>query len=432
MANISRNIFAVTLLSLFTLLFSGLKAQEVEYVDDESCGCELVFIDGIQTTQDGNRFGFRRADGTVIKPNIYLYVDKFHGDYCKVYLDDHQCGMIDRDGNEIVPCLYFDLEYPSDGRIWAMRDGQVGFLDMHGNVAIPFQYKRAGSFSEGRAQVLVVIDSFSMGCTYIDTAGNRLFPPVFDNAMPYNEGYAPVFRYQRWGLIDRDGHEVLPTMYEHLTTNADSCFFAGDEYGMALFDYSMKPLTPFVYTWVNSVSEGLIGVQRDGKYGFIDRSGREVIPCTYDEIGLFQQGRTLVRKGDKYGIIDTAGRIILPIEYDNRTPKGMKYMYYDSLALVEKDGKLGFVDLDGNLAVPFYFEEAYNFAEGLASVKYNGMWGYIDTKGDVFMPFIFDLASPYQWGRAEVVYMGNVSKVDRRGKCVKNCNGVIAWRNWKE
>ena len=423
---------ALPCLLVLALLASPLAAQQMEYVDDETCGCELFFIDGIQTTTDGTLFGFKRADGTQIAPNIYRYVDKFHDGYCKVYLDDGQCGMIDRDGNQIVPCIYDDMEYPSCGRILAYKDNLFGYLDLQGRVRIPMQYLRAGSFSEDRAQVLVVIDSFSSGCTYIDTTGRQLFPPVFDNAMPYSEGYAPVFRYQRWGLIDRDGREVLPIMYESMTTNHDSVFFAGSADGMALFDYNMKPLTDFVYTWVNSCTEGLIGVRRDDKYGFIDRHGREVIPCIYDGTGIFQQGRTMVCLGNHYGIIDTTGRVVLPIEYDDKTPKGMKYMYYDSLALVEKDGKLGFVDLEGNIRIPFYFEEAYNFSQGLACVKYNGMWGYVDTRGKVFLPFIFDHASPYQWGRAEVVYNGNVSKVDLKGKCVKNCNGIIAWRTLEE
>ena len=107
-------------------------------------------------------------------------------------------------------------------------------------------------------------------------------------------------------------------------------------------------------------------------------------------------------------------------------------MYYDSLALVEKDGKLGYVDLDGKLVIPFYFEEAFQFSEGLAAARFQGMWGYIDTHGDIFMPFIFYAATPYKYGRAEVIYQGAARKVNRKGKCVRNCNGIIAWRNWQE
>ena len=109
-------------------------------------------------------------------------------------------------------------------------------------------------------------------------------------------------------------------------------------------------------------------------------------------------------------------------------PHGTKYMYYDSLALVEKDGKLGYVDLNGRLVIPMYFEQAYNFSEGLACTRFGGLWGYIDRRGEVFVAHIFDYASPFSWGRAEVVYNGNVSNMDRTGRCVKNCKGIIAWR----
>ena len=95
----------------------------------------------------------------------------------------------------------------------------------------------------------------------------------------------------------------------------------------------------------------------------------------------------------------------------------------------EKDGKLGFVDLDGKLVIPFYFERAYHFTQGLAAVRHQGLWGYIDTNGDVYLPFVFEFVSPFRWGRAEVVYNGNTSKVDLKGRCVKNCKGIIAWRD---
>lgn len=407
-------------------------AQQVEYVDDEACGCELVFIDGIQTTTDGERFGFKRADGTVIAPNIYRFVDKFHGDYCKVYMDYGQCGLIDRNGNQILPCIYDELDYPSEGRILVVKEGHFGHTNMSGDIVVQPQYVQAGTFHEGLAPVQIVIDTYFTACTFIDTLGNQILPAVYQTVQPFHEGYAPVMRYQRWGIIDQTGKEVLSIRYEKITTNADGIFFAGDSAGMALFDYRFKPLTPFVYTWTTGLCEGRICVMKDGKYGFLDANGKEVIPCIYDEAGMFKHGRTMVAIDHHYGIIDTNGRIILSLEYEDRTPHGDKYTYHDGLALVEKEGKLGYVDLDGKLVIPMYFEQAFHFTEGLACTRYKGMWGYIDTKGDIFVPHIFDYASPFEWGRAEVIYNGNVSKMDRRGKCVKNCKDIIAWRNWKE
>ena len=428
------------ILSAFLFLAASLCAQEVVYVDDESCGCELVFIDGIQTTTDGTYYGFRRADGTVIAPNIYLHVDEFHDGYCKVMFNDTTVGMIDRDGNTIAQCIYSSLEYPTCGRIHASIKGKHGFLDLKGNVVIPLKYRLAGEFVEDRAQVLVEVDSLTMACTFIDTNGTIVLKPIYENLMPYNGGYAPAQRYQRWGVIDRDGHEVLPYVYENIVPLQGSLCMAGDDDGMALFDLSVphvpyiaiKPITPFSYTWTSGIVENRIGVMRDGKYGFLDINGKEIIPCIYDETGIFRLGRTMARIGNRYGIIDTMGNTILPIEYGNTTHKGIKYMYYDSLAMVEKDGKLGYVDLNGKLVIPFYFDDGYPFSQKLACVKYNEQWGYITTEGEIFLPFIFQIASPYRWGRAEVVYMGNVSAVDLKWRCVKNCNGVIAWRDWRK
>ena len=418
------------LFAALAAMMGSVQAQEVEYIDDEECGCELVFVDGIQTTSDGELFGFKRADGSVIAPNIYRFVDQFHGDYCKVYEDYGRVGLIDREGRTVLPCIYQELDYPSEGRILVVKGGRYGYTDMNGTIVIEPQYLMAGTFHEGMAPVQVTIDSFFTACTFIDTLGRVAFETLYETVQPFNEGLAPVKRYQRWGMIDMSGKEVLTTRYELITNAADGIFFAGDESGMAMFDYTFRPLTEFVYTWTSGYCGGRIGVQRDGRYGFLDRQGHEVIPCIYDETGLFVDNRTLVARDGKYGIIDTNGTVVLPLEYENQTPHGEKYVYYDGLALVEKDGKLGYVDIDGKLVIPMYFDQAFHFTEGLACTRFNGRWGYIDTKGDVFVPHIFEHASPMELGRAEVIYNGKVSKMDRRGKCVKNCNGVIAWRDF--
>lgn len=426
--HIKRSIKQTALLVLALVVGLTSNAQQAELRTDEECGCELFFIDGIQTFRQGDLFGFRLEDGTELVPAIYSYVDRFHNGYCKVYLENEKCGLIDRTGREVVPCIYDDVLYPAEGRVVVVQDYAAGYCDLQGNEIVKPQYPQGASFSCGAAAV-----QLSNGrCAFIDTLGRQLFGRTFDNVRPFNEGYALVREDGHWGVLDRNGHLTLPTQFESVTENKKGLFLAGKIHRMALYDYNMKPLTDTVYSGTLGTSEGRVSVVRNGKYGFVDRTGREVVPCIYDETGLFQQGRTLVRLGDRYGIVDTTGRIVLPIEYANTHGRGFKYTYFDGRALVEKDGHLSFVDLEGRLILPMVLEDAYQFSDGLAAVKHNGLWGYIDTAGDIFMPCIFDIASPYQWGRAEVVYNGQVSKVDRKGRCVKNCNGIIAWREQKE
>ena len=440
-----RILLCVALLFCFqSSIFNSAHAQNITYDTDTTCGCDIVYVDGIQTTREGDLYGFRRSDGKVLFPNIFRYVDQFSGGYCRVWIEDSSvsvepgqdrpllAGLIDSSGRQVLPCRYAEVRHPSNNRILVYDGENIGFSDLQGNIVIPIQYRDATTFFQGRAAVALVIDSAYLLYTFIDTLGRQLFPPSFQNARSFIDGFAPVRRYDRWGIIDTLGNEILPTVYEELSMPDHGFVFAGDNEGLALFNLNSKnpghPVTQPLFRPITLLADGRIGVSRNGKLGYLDTFGNEVIPCQYDEIGPFIDNRAFVRLGDLCGIIDTLGHPILPLQYTNRTPKGRKYVYFDGLALVEQNGRLGYVDRDGNLAIPFYFEEAYQFSEGLAAVRKDGAWGYIDTNGDIFLPFIFDIAPSFRYGRAEVYFSGRPITIDRQGRCVRNCNGIISFR----
>ena len=418
---------------IFNFQFSisnSANAQDTRYETDSTCGCDILYVDGIQTTRSGDRYGFKRADGTVIAEDIFLHVASFSDGYCRVWLEDSLCGLLDTSGRLVVPCLYDNVEQPSCGRALVLKNHLYGFSDLHGKLVIPIVFPHAFPFSDNRAAVIIPLDSFFYQGAYIDTLGNLLTTTPFQNTLAFTDGFAPVQQYDRWGIVDTFFNIVLPTVHEQVSLIGEGLLFAGDGYGMALYDLrrSKRPLTPPHYLPVTPLSEGRIGVSRGNKYGFLDPLGNEVIPCTYDEIGTFRLGRAMARIGDRFGIIDTSGRIVLPIVYEDRTPKGYKYVYYDSVALVERDGKLGFVDLEGRFVVPLSFSQAYHFSQGLAPVRLDNHWGYINNRGDIYLPFIFDIASPFRYGRAEVFLLGNRHKIDLQGRCLTNCNGIISFR----
>ena len=440
---------ALLLLALATTLPLG--AQTTGYAVASTCGCDIFFVDGIQTTREGDLYGFRRYDGTVLTPNIYRYVGQFTNGYCMVWMEDTTaeatnaseppllCGLIDSTGRQVVPCLYHAVGIPNEGRISVKRDSLFGYTDLSGRMVIPLQFRDAGIFSCGRAPVAVVVDSFFLFYTYIDTLGRQVFPPHYQQTLPYIDGYAPAKLYDRWGVIDLEGNEIVPFAFESLTAPDHRIVFAGDQEDMAAFllpkhspRRQIAPASPFIYIPLSNASDNRIAVYRDGKHGFLDLEGNEVIPCVYDEVGTFRRGRAMVRQGDRYGIIDTLGDTILPIEYEDKSIKGHKYVYYNDLALVEQNGRLGFVDLQGRLVVPLILDQAYHFSQNLAPVNKDGYWGYIDIHGDLYLPLIFDFASPFQHNRADVVFNGQSLKIDPTGRCVQNCHGIISFRRLPE
>ncbi len=420
-------------LLFFLLMLSALSASaqdSVVYAEDESCGCEVVFVDGIQTTQEGDFYGFKRADGTVIAPNKYRYVDRFVGNYCRVWMDYEQAGLLNRQGVEVVPCRYHEVSLPSEGLI-RVQDGDLyGFFDTLGSYRIPFRFRAASGFSEGLAVVAVDVDSLLTAYGYIDTLGSLAIAPDFEYAFPFSEDFAVVRKYDRYGMIDRRGREVLTFKFDVVTAMYEGTFMAGyEETGIRLYGRDMKPIGDSVYQAFVARSPNRLLVVKGGKAGFIDNRGRQVIPCRFDECGVFNDGATVAMKDGKWGIIDTLGREILPLQFDNSRYRGEAYRYHDGYALIESNGHYGFVDTVGNIIYPS-FDDAYQFTDGLAPVKSNGRWGYLNTQGDVFLPFVFDLASPFHWGRAEVFWHGLQFDIDNKGKCVRRCSE--APESWNE
>ena len=51
--------------------------------------------------------------------------------------------------------------------------------------------------------------------------------------------------------------------------------------------------------------------------------------------------------------------------------------------MVVKNGKYGYLNNAGEVAIPLQFDGADHFSEGLAAVKLNDLWGFIDIKGNV-------------------------------------------------
>lgn len=420
-------IFILVLFAVSSSAFAQGKSEDnVVIVDDESCGCELVFIDGIQTTRDGDLFGFKKADGTVIVPNKYKFVDKFRDGYCRVMTDYNMTGLIDSTGKELIPCIYPQLNYPAEGLVRAEQNGKVGFLDLEGNVVIDFQYAASSSFNEGLAAVGVLSeDEYSIRYGYINTKGDYVVKPIYDFADPFVNGCAVVTSLDRQGMINHDGDTVVPIKYGFVTAMQNGVFFAGNLFTkkIAMFNKDFKPVTKFIYDDIFYYGEGMYVVGREGKMGYLTLQGKEKIKCQYDYANSFRYGRAAVCRNGKYGIINTKNKVVLPIEYDNNGQRPLAYCFSEGLAMVEKNGKYGFCNLDGKIVIPIQYDLGFYFTEGIAPMKKNGHWGYIDHEGKVKIPFIFDACSYFQYGRAEVVFQGTVHKINPEGKCLKNCKG---------
>ena len=182
-----------------------------------------------------------------------------------------------------------------------------------------------------------------------------------------------------------------------------------------LMDKAGKIVTDCVYGGVLGYSEGYYQVRKDGKDGFVDDYFKEVIPCKYYMASTFKEGvaKVCVDRDEwnagKWSLIDTNGNIIIPDAKDIDD-------FYEGVAVYKKNDRFGYVDKYGNEVIPSIFESAGHFSEGLASVKKNGMFGYIDKNGIETIPFIYEDAKDFSEGLALVKKNDRWGYVDKKGK----------------
>lgn len=100
-----------------------------------------------------------------------------------------------------------------------------------------------------------------------------------------------------------------------------------------------------------------------------------------------------------------------------------------SLFRIEKNGKTGYIDKAGRVAIAPRFDEGWDFSEGLAPVRIGDDWGYIDTTGKIIIKAQFFSASGFRDGIASVGVwfpkkkvieskVGFYSYIDRLGKLI--------------
>lgn len=104
-----------------------------------------------------------------------------------------------------------------------------------------------------------------------------------------------------------------------------------------------------------------------------------------------------VRIGGRYGFIDNRGKIVIQPSF------ARAYQHSSEGRLVVGDGnRLGYIDCQGELVIPFQFDAVRNFSDGLAAVQMGSRWGYIDRSGQFVIAPKFAIAFDFSAGVAKV------------------------------
>jgi hypothetical protein len=316
-----------------------------------------TFSGGRAAVRLGGLYGFVDEDGREISKPQYAVVDDFKFGFAQVDVGG-KSGLIDRDGRMAVEPKYGFIEAIGPDRFRVSDERRLGGLTGGDD----FSGRRFGYTASGIWTSLPPEISGSPGRAtgVIDLSGRWTEPPTASRTFDEDDpSIRWVARDKLWGLAGADGTWLIEPKFQS----------------------------------VDHLRDGLARVKLDGKFGFVDKTGRFVIEPLFDTAWWFMAGldRTSAARDGVFGVIDKTGAWVFQTSYqqvhfatvsggDRRSEKVVGWHF-------KKDGRRGFLDLDGRVVLDAEFDDTVQYcADGRLFARKNNVLLAFKADGTPLQP----------------------------------------------
>ena len=152
---------------------------------------------------------------------------------------------------------------------------------------------------------------------YINTSGTEVIPSTNDYTTMFKDGIALVKVHGQWGAVDRGGAYIVPPQYSKMHYFCDdlAAVYDGRKWGYVGRDGIMH--IPPAYDEAGDFHEGLTRVRAADDVLIIDKAGQIAfhLPAGLEFPWHFSAGIAPIIKDGKWGFIDRSGNIVVSPQY---------------------------------------------------------------------------------------------------------------------
>jgi len=378
------------------------KAQEYQVLVKEPDGTTHEYIGTIQSGSDRISLSFK--DSYALK-DLLKNLGTFR---FAIYEGGNSVTeyhfSINSDGFEDAAGLSYVGEF-HNGLAPIIQNNMVGCIDTTGTIVAPCEWDYVGIYQEGlicvfKGTYINLDGGYRMTDEgkfgFIDGNGAIIIPCDYDMAFDYSNGLALVKKNGKYGFIDKHGESVIACEYDYARPFSDEC----------------------AVTFIGSLNQN--GYPLKGQYSIFNTEGQIITSGEWEATGsLFCEGFLSVMKDGKYGFLNQAGEMAIDYQWDRADS------FSGGLAAVLKDGKWGYIDSTGILLVPCSIEAKFigSYSDGLAYIcNEDYMYGFIDRTGEIIIPAKWDYVLPFSNGVAAVRDSDKKwGLIDKQGHTVAKC-----------
>jgi hypothetical protein len=299
-------------------------------------------------------------------------------------------GYCDFDKKSVIWTQFDEAGFFDFGAAIVKDHDFYGVINTSGDYVAEPVYLKIYPFYEGYAAVLSKENKIG----FINWAGKFIVPCTYEYDKYYDyefsDGLAAISVDGKWGYLDATGKMVISPVYSRAHKFMDSTAIVKDD-TYKIIDVTGKVLADLKqYDSVDDYGEGLFGVSKGKKSGYVDKTGKLIIPMSFTSVYKFSEGLAFVKKGDKMFFIDKTGKTVFALKCDEM----YAVKFSEGLCPIEKDNKMGYIDKTGTIVIPCNWDIAREFSYGHALVgnsyfedgNFGSICGVIDREGRLVLP----------------------------------------------
>lgn len=341
------------------------------------------------TSNSEPSYGYKNHSGAwVIAPRAQYEEPSFFTQGYAVIGHKGLYGIINKQGVEIVPFIYDEVEILDNMCILVSSGGLYGVLNRNGS----FRHQLAYTSFDDIDSLYYVLHQGDEAQLYHVGCSEDLKDVPKDLEL-LDKGYYIAYGFggTKVGLFQSEDScnlvQVLSVAYGEINRFSEDSFVGELKNQLKIMDGSEEVLTDSTYQDVSVVQNGFaLALKSNGSLGYLNKQAQEAIDFKYQPfggmktLGLFQDGHAIVKAEGSYGVIDTSGVYKVVPKYDQIIDL---YGCYG----VRTGEEWSIVSIGTDSIISAVFESLDAIGEGYILFKKNGKYGVLNPSlSNVFPP----------------------------------------------
>jgi hypothetical protein len=219
---------------------------------------------------------------------------------------------------------------------------------------------------------------------FIDTLGNWVISPQFDDALSFSEGFAVVSKNNNYYYINKEGNKISELYNDEIENYKNGVAIIKKDGKSYLVNRTGQIITKG-YDDLNDISDNLLTCRIEQTSGAINIKGEIVIPFIYKSLGKFIRGYTNYEKFDSinnFGLISVTNQC-KPAQWD-----WISSVDTNNIVIVKKKNKFGILHINDQLILPPEYDYIVHCVDETYLVVKNNLYGFYNVKDRCFITAI--------------------------------------------